>query len=74
MAVRRAREEGWIGRRAPVTLIGDHPNDIAAARAAGIRSVAVATGVVALDELARHQPDRLVPDLRALDLAWLLER
>ena len=74
LAVRRARDQGWIGRRSPVTLIGDHPNDIAAARAAGIRSVAVGTGVVAMDELARHQPDRLVPDLRALELSWLFER
>lgn len=74
LAVRHARAQSWITRQAPVTLIGDHPNDIQAARAAGIRSVAVGTGVVALDELARHQPDQLVPDLRALDPAWLIER
>ena len=74
LAVRHARSQNWIAPQTPITLIGDHPNDIAAARAAGIRSVAVGTGVVALDELAQHRPDRLVPDLRALDLAWLFDR
>lgn len=73
LAVRHARAQKWISRRAPITLIGDHPNDIAAARAAGIRSVAVATGVVPYEELARYRPDQLVSDLRALDLAWLFE-
>jgi phosphoglycolate phosphatase-like HAD superfamily hydrolase len=74
LAVRHARTQNWIARQTPITLIGDHPNDIAAARGAGIRSVAVATGVVAYDELAQHRPDRLVPDMRALDLAWLFRR
>lgn len=74
LAVRHARAQNWVARQSPITLIGDHPNDIKAARTAGIRSVAVGTGVVALDELALHQPDRLVPDLRALDPAWLLSR
>jgi len=74
LAVRHARAHNWIARQSPITLIGDHPNDIKAARTAGIRSVAVATGLVALDELAQHQPDQLVPDLRALDPAWLLSR
>ncbi len=73
LAVRQARNRKWIARRTPITLIGDHPNDIAAARAAGIRSVAVATGVVPYEELARHRPDQLVPDLRSLDLSWLFE-
>lgn len=72
LAVRHARSQRWVSRRTPVTLIGDHPNDINAARAAGIRSVAVATGVVPYDELAQHRPDRLVADLRALELSWLL--
>lgn len=71
-AVREARRQGWISRGALITMVGDHPNDVLAARAAGVRSLAVGTGVVSLDELATHQPDRLVPDLRALDPAWLL--
>ena len=72
LAVREARRRGWIGRGSLVALIGDHPNDIAAARANGLRSVAVGTGVVPLPELAACAPDILVPDLRALNLDVLL--
>lgn len=73
LAVREARTAGWVPRRGPVALIGDHPNDIAAARANGIRSVAVATGLAPLEELAQHHPDILVEDLRRLrpDSLWL---
>jgi phosphoglycolate phosphatase len=70
--MRHARREGWIGRSSPVALIGDHPNDIQAARANGVRAIAVATGVVSADELATHSPDILVPDLRGLSLEMLL--
>src|SRR6202012_536465 len=45
LAIREARRQGWIDRTSPIALIGDHPNDIRAARANRIRSVAVATGV-----------------------------
>src|SRR5579884_2644073 len=65
-AIRHARAQGWIDRRASVALIGDHLNDIGAARANGIRSVAVATGVLDAALLAEHHPDLLLPDLRAL--------
>jgi phosphoglycolate phosphatase len=72
IAIRHARREGWIGRSSPAALIGDHPNDIQAARANGVRAIAVATGVVSADELATHSPDILVPDLRGLSLEMLL--
>lgn len=72
LAIRHARKQRWIDRRSSITLIGDHPNDIRAARANGIRVVAVGTGVIATDELALHAPDVLVPDLRALSLETLL--
>ena len=71
IAVGRARREGWIDRASPITLIGDHPNDIRAARANSVRSIAVATGVVSAEELARHAPDVLVPDLRGLSMELL---
>jgi phosphoglycolate phosphatase-like HAD superfamily hydrolase len=71
IAVRQARKEGWIDARSPIALIGDHPNDINAAKANGVRSIAVATGLVGADELARHSPDVLVPDLRALSMEEL---
>jgi phosphoglycolate phosphatase-like HAD superfamily hydrolase len=72
IAVRHARRQGWIDRSSRVSLIGDHPNDIRAARANGVRSIAVATGLVSAEELAAHSPDVLVPDLRALSLEMLL--
>jgi phosphoglycolate phosphatase-like HAD superfamily hydrolase len=72
IALRHARREGWIDGTSPVALIGDHPNDIRAAKAHGVRSVAVATGLIAEAELARHAPDILVPDMRVLSLEMLL--
>lgn len=72
IALRHARREGWIDRTSPVALIGDHPNDIRAAKAHGVRAVAVATGLVGEEELARHSPDLLVPDMRALSIETLL--
>jgi phosphoglycolate phosphatase len=73
IAVRHARRQGWIDQSSPVALIGDHPNDIRAAHANHVRSIAVATGLVSADELAEHAPDILVPDLRALSLEMLFE-
>ena len=55
-----------------MALIGDHPNDIRAAKAHGVRSVAVGTGLIGTAELALHAPDVLVPDMRALSLEMLL--
>lgn len=72
LAVREARRQNWIRRGALVALVGDHPNDVAAAKANGLRSVAVGTGVVPLNELAACGPDILVPDLRSLSLDSLL--
>ena len=72
IAIRQARRAGWIRCDTPVTLIGDHPNDIAAAKLNGIRSVAVATGMVPRAGLVAHSPDVLLPDLRCLKLEMLL--
>ncbi len=74
LAVREARRNEWIDGNSLITLIGDHPNDILAARANGIRSVAVATGLSSAEELAAHVPDLLVTDLRNLTLETLLTR
>lgn len=71
-ASNEARRRGWIAQDAPACLIGDHPNDIRAAREAGLASVAVGTGVVSLEELAALEPDILVPDLRSLPVEQLL--
>jgi phosphoglycolate phosphatase len=71
IAIRQARREGWIDTRSRISLIGDHPNDVLAARANGIRAVAVATGLVSANELAAHSPDLLVADLRGLSIEAL---
>lgn len=72
IALRQARRAGWLGADTPATLIGDHPNDVRAAKLNGIRSVAVATGIVPRSALVTHSPDVLLPDLRCLKLEMLL--
>ncbi len=72
IAIREARHAGWIRPGAQVSLIGDHPNDILAARGNRIRSIAVATGVIGAEELATYGPDLLVPDMRSLRLEMLV--
>ena len=72
LAIRHARGEGWIGKHTPVALIGDAPSDILAARANGIRSIAVHTGISTRGDLLAYQPDVLIEDLRALTLAAIL--
>lgn len=72
LAIAQAQREGWVAPEAPVTLIGDHPNDIRAARANRIRAIAVATGLSDPGELAAHRPDYLLRDLSSLKLEMLL--
>lgn len=48
-------------------VIGDTPFDVACARAAGARVVAVATGGHSVDELRACGPDLVVDDLTALE-------
>jgi phosphoglycolate phosphatase len=72
VAMRHARKQGWLHRGGRVSLIGDHPNDVNAARANGIRAIAVGTGLIGMDVLAAHSPDLLIPDLRSLDPEMLL--
>jgi phosphoglycolate phosphatase-like HAD superfamily hydrolase len=68
MAIREARDRAWISRGAPISLVGDAPADILAARANGIRAISVRTGVTPAEELAALAPDYLLPNLRALRL------
>jgi phosphoglycolate phosphatase-like HAD superfamily hydrolase len=68
LAIREARTRGWIARSTPISLIGDAPPDIRAARQNRIRSIAVSTGLTPPEELAAEHPDILLPDLRALRL------
>lgn len=50
-----------FGAESQITIIGDTPNDIACARAAGMNVVAVATGLYSAEELAHA--DRVVRNL-----------
>jgi phosphoglycolate phosphatase len=68
LAIARARREGLIERAAPVSLIGDAPADVIAARANRIRSIAVETGITPREELVAQTPDFLLPDLGKLRL------
>jgi phosphoglycolate phosphatase-like HAD superfamily hydrolase len=68
LAIREARRQGWIGREAVVSLIGDAPQDIEAARANGIRAISVKTGISPAGELEKLRPDELLRDLREFRL------
>lgn len=72
LAVGEARRRGWISNGISISHVGDHPNDILAARANRVRAVAVATGLSPREELAAHHPDILVDDLLQLDVERLL--
>ncbi|MDR3702462.1 MAG: HAD hydrolase-like protein [Candidatus Sulfopaludibacter sp.] len=68
MAIREARSRHGIAQDAPISLIGDAPPDILAARGNRIRSISVKTGITPPGELAALQPDYLLSDLRDLRL------
>ena len=67
-----ARRRGWTARGAPVSLIGDAPADILAARQNGIRAIAVQTGITPVEELQALHPDILLRNLRGLRLRMVL--
>ena len=60
IAIDHERAEG------PITLIGDAPQDVVAARENGIRSIAVRTGVTPPGELEACRPDYILDDLTHL--------
>jgi phosphoglycolate phosphatase-like HAD superfamily hydrolase len=68
LAIGEARRHGWISRTARVSLVGDAPADIVAARANRIRIIAVKTGITPPEELRALAPDFLLPNLRHLRL------
>jgi len=72
LAIRQARAHGWIDRAARISLIGDAPSDILAAKQNGIQSIAVATGISTAQELEACAPDILLADLRMLKLPMIL--
>jgi len=71
LAIEHARRKAWIQDSARISLIGDAPSDIIAARANGIRAIAVHTGISTRAELAALEPDLVLEDLRALRIGVL---
>jgi phosphoglycolate phosphatase len=49
-------------------IAGDSINDVKAGKAAGVRTVAVLSGLFQRDELARECPDLILPDINLLPL------
>jgi phosphoglycolate phosphatase len=72
LAIRHARRQGWIEKGASISLIGDAPSDILAAKANQARAVAVHTGISTREELLAHGPDLLVENLSAVRLEMFL--
>ncbi len=67
-AQRRAREKHAINfAAAAIDVIGDTPHDIACGKAIGARTIAVATGSFAREQLAEHKPDRIVDDFSEVE-------
>ena len=73
LAIRRARQEGWIARETPISLVGDAPPDVVAAQKNQIVSIAVSTGLTPVEELEALKPDYLLRDLGGLRLRMILE-
>lgn len=72
MAINQARKRGWIEPSARISLIGDAPSDIIAARGNGAHAIAVHTGISTREELAALEPDVLVEDLRGVTVDMLV--
>ncbi len=71
LAIREARARFALPPGASISLVGDAPPDILAARENRIRSISVKTGITPPEELAALHPDYLLNDLRHLRLRML---
>jgi phosphoglycolate phosphatase len=69
VAIARERAAARYGEPTGAVLIGDTPLDVAAAREAGARAVAVATGFADLEALRGSRPDALLQDLSDTEAA-----
>jgi len=68
-ASRAQRRYGRPFVGADVVVIGDTPNDIDCGRAAGARTIAVATGPFSVEVLRAHRADVVLPSLADTDAA-----
>ena len=69
VAIARERAAARYGQTTGAVLVGDTPLDVLAAREAGARAVAVATGFADLDSLRASEPDALLQDLSDTEAA-----
>ena len=56
----------WNIKNQDCLYVGDHPNDIIAAKEAGVISAAVSTGLNTIKELKHYKPDIIINDLEEL--------
>jgi phosphoglycolate phosphatase len=74
MAINRGRARAGAAASVQAVVIGDTRYDIECGRAAGGRTLAVATGPASVSDLAAHQPDLVVSDLGDQRVpAWILD-
>ncbi len=66
IAAERAKERDLLAPGAHISLIGDHPNDVIAAKANRFQSIAVATGLISMEELKAAEPEILAASLEEL--------
>jgi phosphoglycolate phosphatase len=71
LASTRARQQQHAAADCRISLIGDHRNDIEAAKANGFRAIAVASGPMPADELRTFAPDIFLHSLADLDVNLL---
>jgi phosphoglycolate phosphatase len=69
VAIARERAAARYGEPTGAVLVGDTPLDVLAAREAGARAVAVATGFADIDALRESEPDVLLQDLSDTEAA-----
>jgi phosphoglycolate phosphatase-like HAD superfamily hydrolase len=69
VAIARERAAARYGEPTGAVLVGDTPLDVLAAREAGARAVAVATGFADPDALRESEPDVLLQDLSDTEAA-----
>jgi phosphoglycolate phosphatase-like HAD superfamily hydrolase len=72
-AIRHARKSSLIDEKTPISLVGDHANDVLAAHANRIRAVATGTGLGYNTELRAAAPHLFVEDLTLLDVDHLTQ-
>lgn len=73
MAAKHAFEKGIAEPGSLISLIGDHPNDMEAAKANGFQAIGVATGLSTLEELKSTDPTATVRTLYEIEVSRLIK-